>query len=397
MNFLYHKQILLGITGSVAAYKSADLVRKLREKGASVRVVMTENAARFITPLTMQAVSGFPVHDTLFDLHAEAAMGHIELARWADLVLIAPASADFIARLAEGRADDLLTTLCSATKAPIAVAPAMNQGMWKHTLTAANIATLQNHGIIILGPTEGSQACGDVGPGRMIEPIDIIASINLLLAKGELAGKKVLLTAGPTYEAIDPVRFITNGSSGKMGYALAASALSAGASVTLITGPVALTPPTRAAVIKVTSAAEMYNAVMEQIAYHDIFLSVSAVSDFRPNTPATQKIPKEDASLTLQLERTTDIIASVGALKNKPFLVGFAAETDNMIEHAKAKLQRKNMDMIIANDARSAIGHDENEVTVLTANQQITLPRTTKTKLAHELIAIIAKEINSRS
>jgi phosphopantothenoylcysteine decarboxylase / phosphopantothenate---cysteine ligase len=396
MNVLKGKQVLLGITGSVAAYKSADLVRKLREKGAIVRVVMTENATRFITPLTMQAVSGFPIHESLFDLHAEAAMGHIELARWADLVLVAPASAEFIARLAEGRADDLLTTLCSATKAPIAIAPAMNQGMWKHALTASNIAKLKTHGVAVLGPTEGSQACGDVGPGRMLEPSDIITALHPLLATGALAGQRVLITAGPTHEAIDPVRFITNGSSGKMGYALATAALEAGASVILITGPVALTPPHRTEVVKVINAAEMHQAVMERITESDIFLGVSAVSDFRPVAKATHKIPKENATLTLSLERTEDIIESIGKLQNKPFLVGFAAETENILEKAKAKLQRKNLDMIIANDATLAIGQDENEVTVLTPTKQTSLPRTTKTKLAHELIALIAKEVNQR-
>ena len=259
---LANKRILLGVTGSIAAYKSADLVRRLRDAGAIVRVAMTENAKRFITPLTMQAVSGFPVHDELFDLQAEAAMGHIELARWADVVLVAPATADFMARLAHGNADDLLTTLCLATRAPIAVAPAMNQGMWKHTLTQENLQVLQQKNIRILGPAEGSQACGDTGFGRMIEPVEIVEKVSDIFTTGAMAGLTVLVTAGPTHEAIDPVRFITNGSSGKMGYALAEAACEAGANVTLISGPTMLAAPARVEVIPVVTAQEMYEAVM---------------------------------------------------------------------------------------------------------------------------------------
>lgn len=396
--FLTNKQILLGVTGSIAAYKSADLVRRLREAGALVRVAMTENAKRFITPLTMQAVSGYPVHDDLFDLHAEAAMGHIELARWADAVLIAPATADFMARLAHGQADDLLTTLCLATPAPILVAPAMNQGMWKTAWTQDNFQSLQKKNVRILGPGEGSQACGDVGPGRMLEPADIVAKVSELFSTGLLAGCKVLITAGPTHEAIDPVRFITNGSSGKMGYALAEAAREAGAEVTLVSGPVHLPRPTHIDFISVVTAKEMYDAVMRKIAEHDIFLSVAAVSDYRCQTVAMQKIHKTTDTLSLSLERNPDIVASVGQLSPKPFIVGFAAETENVVEQAQAKRQRKKMDMIIANRVGAGIGmhSDENEVTVITANQALALPSAPKRKLGRQLITLIANEFKMR-
>lgn len=396
--FLANKRILLGVTGSIAAYKSADLVRRLREAGAHVRVAMTENAKRFITPLTMQAVSGFPVHDQLFDLQAEAAMGHIELARWADMVLIAPASADFMARLAKGNADDLLTTLCVATQAPIAIAPAMNQGMWKHGLTQENLNSLLRKGVHILGPAEGSQACGDVGPGRMIEPLDILSKINSLFSTGTLAGLKVLVTAGPTHEAIDPVRFITNGSSGKMGYALCEAAHEAGAQVTLISGPVSLPPPARIETENVVSADQMYEAVMRKITDYDIFLAVAAVGDYRCQSVAQQKIHKNETNLRLTLERTPDIVASVGQLSPRPFIVGFAAETENVTEQARAKRKRKNMDMIIANQVGGGrgMGSDENEVSVISTNSETNLPQAAKPKLARQLIALIADEFKKR-
>lgn len=397
--FLANKHILLGVTGSIAAYKSADLVRRLREAGALVRVAMTENAKRFITPLTMQAVSGFPVHDDLFDLQAEAAMGHIELARWADLVLIAPASADFMARLANGQANDLLTTLCLATQAPIAIAPAMNQGMWKHALTQDNLQRLKDKKVTILGPTEGSQACGDIGPGRLIEPSEIVEKINGLFTTGQLAGCNVLVTAGPTHEAIDPVRFITNGSSGKMGYALAEAAREAGANVTLISGPVSLLKPSRMECISVVSAQEMYEAVMKRVAKYDIFLAVAAVGDYRCQTVAEQKIHKHEAATQLLLERNPDIVGSVGQLSPKPFIVGFAAETENVIQQAQAKRIKKKMDMIIANRVGDGIGmgSDENEVTVLGQDSQITLLPTPKRKLARQLIDIIADEFKKQN
>lgn len=390
--FLAGKNVLLGITGSIAAYKSADLVRRLREVGANVRVAMTENSKRFITPLTMQAVSGNPVHEDLFDLHAEAAMGHIELARWADLILVAPASADFMARLADGNGHDLLTTICLATSAPIALAPAMNQGMWKHTMTQDNLQSLIQKGVQIFGPTEGSQACGDVGPGRMIEPAQIIEKANTLFATGALAGVNVLITAGPTHEHIDPVRYITNGSSGKMGYALAEAAREAGANVTLISGPVHLPKPSHMECIDVESAQEMYDAVMRKVDDCAIFLAVAAVSDYRAETIAPQKIHKNKATMQLTLERNKDIVASVSELPRHPFIVGFAAETEEVVQNARTKLKNKNMNIIIANRVSVGMGTDENEVTVLMKDEEVPLPTAPKKKLARELIAIIADE-----
>lgn len=398
MQFLANKQIVLGITGSIAAYKSADLTRRLREVGAKVRVVMTENAKRFITPLTMQAVSGYPVHEDLFDLRAEAAMGHIDLARWADAIVVAPASADFMARLVAGQANDLLTTLCLATRAPILLAPAMNQGMWQHVLTQDHLQTLQQKGIHILGTTEGSQACGDVGPGRMLEPVDIRDKLSALFCSGDLAGLNVVITAGPTHEAIDPVRFITNGSSGKMGYALAQAAREAGARVTLISGPVTLAKPDRIEYISVVDAQEMYAAVMRKMPKCDIFLAVAAVGDYRCQTVAEQKIHKTNDVIQLLLERNPDIVGSVGQLPDRPFIVGFAAETENLIQQAKDKRKRKNMDMIIANQVghHKGMGSDENAVVVIGAKGEIHLPATPKDKLAKQLIAMISEAFNRK-
>jgi phosphopantothenoylcysteine decarboxylase / phosphopantothenate---cysteine ligase len=388
---LANKQIILGVTGGIAAYKSADLARRLREAGGEVRVVMTASAKEFITPLTMQAVSGNPVHDDLFDLKAEAAMGHIELARWADVILVAPATADFMARLAKGEANDLLTTLCLASRAPIALAPAMNQGMWKNTLTQENLQALRDKKIHLLGPGEGSQACGDVGPGRMLEPLEIVARVAEIFASGSLAGQRVLINAGPTHEAIDPVRYLTNGSSGKMGYALAQAAFEAGAEVTLISGPVQLEKPTRVKCVDVISAQQMFDAVMEKIAEHDIFIAAAAVADYRCKTVADKKIPKQD-SVSLMLERNPDIVASVAAQNPKPFVVGFAAQTENLVAQAKEKMRAKNLDMIIANlvGGETGIGSDDNEVTVLWHAQQKKFPRLAKQKLARELIELIA-------
>lgn len=395
---LHNKRILLGITGSIAAYKSADLARRLREAGAIVRVAMTENAKRFITPMTMQAVSGNPVHDDLFDLEAEAAMGHIELARWADLILVAPASADLMARLTHGNANDLLTTLCLATRAPIALAPAMNQGMWKHTATQANRQVLTERGIYFFGPAEGSQACGDTGPGRMLEPDLIVEHAQRLFHTGLLAGRTVVITAGPTQEAIDPVRYISNHSSGKMGYALAEAARDAGANVVLISGPVALAPPRDMAMINVTTAQEMHQAVMANMTQADIFLAVAAVSDYCSQHIAPQKLKKESKTLTLTLERNIDIVAEVGILPEPPFIVGFAAETEQVIEHARAKRERKHMDMIIANQVGDGIGmgSDENSVTIITAQHEVNLPTMTKTQLAHKIVEHISSEFQKR-
>lgn len=395
---LEQKRILLGVTGGIAAYKSADLVRRLREAGAQVQVVMTENAQQFITPLTLQAVSGRPVRTHLFDPAAEAAMGHIELARWADLILVAPASADFIARLASGRANDLLTTLCLATQAPLLVAPAMNQVMWKNGLTQKNVQILRKQQIQILGPAEGNQACGEIGPGRLLEPVDLVKEVSAKFATGALAGLRVMITAGPTQEAIDPVRYLTNASSGKMGYALAEAAFEAGAEVILVSGPVHLTSTVFAQtdqvkLIPVVTAQEMYEAVLRQVKHCDIFLSVAAVADYRCKKIAAQKIHKEAATFSLELERTPDVVAEVAKLKKKPFIVGFAAETDNLLERAEAKKKRKGMDVIIANRVGQGLGfnEDENAVTVLWGEQKKNFARTSKQKLARQLVAWLGK------
>jgi phosphopantothenoylcysteine decarboxylase/phosphopantothenate--cysteine ligase len=392
---LHNKHILLGVTGGIAAYKSADLVRRLREAGASVRVVMTENAKRFITPLTMQAVSGLPVHEDLFDVQAEAAMGHIELARWAEMILVAPATADFIARLAQGLADDLLSTLCLATDAKIALAPAMNQMMWKNTITQSNMQALITRGIHVLDTAEGSQACGDVGPGRMLEPTVIVEKISPLFTTNILASKRVVITAGPTHEAIDPVRFISNPSSGKMGFAIAEAAAAAGAEVILISGPVNLATPKEVKRVDVVSADQMFSAVKKHSSSCDIFFGVAAVADYRSKEISKQKIHKTEATLTLSLERNSDIISDVAAQKKRPFIVGFAAETENVLASAKEKLQRKNLDIIVANKVGGELGFgsDENEATVLWKNGQRTFPRMSKQKLAQKLIELVVEKI----
>lgn len=395
--FLTNKQILVGVTGGIAAYKSADLVRRLRERGASVRVIMTEGAKQFITPLTMQAVSGNPVHDDLFDLKAEAAMGHIELARWADAILIAPATADFMAKLKGGEANDLLTTVCLAARAPIALAPAMNQGMWKHTQTQENLQALRVQGIAIFGPGEGSQACGDVGFGRMLEPLELADHLSALFNTTALTGKRIIITAGPTQEPIDAVRFIGNPSSGKMGYALAEAAMEAGAKVTLISGPVHLAKPSRIECIDVVTAEEMLTAVMSKVAECDIFIGAAAVADFRCKKIEQRKIPKQEVSLELMLEYTPDIIAEVAKLSPRPFVVGFAAETDNVIEKAQAKLSNKKMDMIVANPVNEqgiGFGGDENAVTVIWRDQQSQFSKMPKKKLARELVSLMAKVLS---
>lgn len=396
--FLSGKQVIVGVTGGIAAYKSADLVRRLRENGAIVRVVMTSHAKEFITPLTMQAVSGNPVHDELFDLTAEAAMGHIELARWADLIVVAPATANFMAKLVVGAANDLLTTLCIATKAPIAIAPSMNQGMWKNSVTQSNVQKLLERGIHLLGPAEGDQACGDVGPGRMLEPSEIIFSLTQILSTGALAGKKIVITAGPTREPLDPVRYISNGSSGKMGYALAEAALLRGAGVCLISGPVNLCAPDRAKTIYVTTADEMHQAVLNEIKECDVFISVAAVCDFRPKNFTSSKLPKTK-TLILELDGTIDIVADIAARNPRPFVIGFAAETDTVLEKAKLKLKNKKLDMIIANEVGEGIGIDSenNSVVAVWDDQEQTFPLMSKEKLASLLIDLIAKIISKSS
>lgn len=394
MGHLSNRHILLGVSGGIAAYKSAELVRRLQDHGAEVRVVMTRAAQEFITPLTLQALSGNPVHTELLDPAAEAAMGHIELARWADLVLVAPASADFIARLAHGHADDLLTTLCLATPAPIAIAPAMNQGMWRDPATHANIELLRSRDIACFGPADGSQACGDVGPGRMLEPDQLAAWAADLFPSRRLDGKRVLITAGPTREAIDPVRYISNHSSGKMGFALAQAAAEAGALVTLVAGPVALQTPERVTRIDVESAQQMFDTVMARTAQCDVFIAAAAVADYRPVQVVSDKIKKQNAELTLTLVCNPDIVATVAQSRPKPFTVGFAAETRNVREYARDKLERKNLDLIVANNvAEPGIGFnsDNNAVTVLWHSGELEIGERSKTLLARELILLIER------
>ncbi|MDX9873574.1 MAG: bifunctional phosphopantothenoylcysteine decarboxylase/phosphopantothenate--cysteine ligase CoaBC [Spongiibacteraceae bacterium] len=391
---LANRRILLGVTGGIAAYKSAELIRRLRDHGAEVRVVMTPAACEFITPLTLQALSGNPVHLDLLDPAAEAGMGHIELARWADAVLVAPASADFMARLAQGMADDLLTTLCLATAARIALAPAMNQGMWADPATAANVATLRERGIHLFGPAAGAQACGDIGPGRMLEPDQLVTETAALFQSRLLDGVRVTITAGPTREALDPVRYLSNHSSGKMGFALAAAAADAGAITTLIAGPVTLCTPERVQRIDVESAQQMYDAAMQQLASTDIFIAAAAVADYRPAQVAGQKIKKQSETLTIELVRNPDIVASVAAARPRPFTVGFAAETDALLDHARDKLERKRLDMLIANDVSvPGIGFnsDDNAVTVLWAQGELALAQCSKRQLATELVALVAR------
>jgi phosphopantothenoylcysteine decarboxylase/phosphopantothenate--cysteine ligase len=369
-------------------------VRRLRERGADVQVVMTASSRRFVTPLTFQAVSGRAVRADLWDPAAEAAMGHIELARWADLVLVAPATAGFIARLASGQADDLLTTLCLATDAPVAVAPAMNHVMWSNAATRANVATLVSRGVQMLGPSEGDQACGEVGPGRMLEPLELAErAARMVLRDGPLQGRRVLITAGPTRERIDPVRFISNRSSGKMGFAVAQAAREAGADVVLVSGPVSLPTPQGVRRVDVESAADMLAAVLRELQGTDIFISTAAIADYRPAQPAEQKIKKTSDTLDLNMERTIDVIATVAARPDRPFVVGFAAETESVEQHARAKLLKKNLDMIAANE----VGHDkafdceDNQLVVLWRNGREELGKASKVALARELVALIAK------
>jgi len=400
MSSLSHKNIVVGVTGGIAAYKTPDLVRRLRDNGAAVRVVMTANAEQFITALTLQAVSGHPVHKYLLDADTESGMGHIELARWADGILIAPATADFVARLAHGLADDLLTTLCLATQAPIAVAPAMNQQMWQNATTQNNIELLIQRGVAVFGPADGDQACGEVGPGRMLEPTELVVQMTALFQTGVLAGTKVVVTAGPTHEAIDPVRNITNRSSGKMGYAVALAAVEAGADVVLVSGPTHLPRPDRIRLISVTSALEMYEAVLSEVIDANIFIGVAAVADYRPTEMHNQKIKKQHDRLTLDLIRNPDILASVAELGNAPYTVGFAAETHNVENHAREKLLKKGIDMIAANQVGTTeigIGSDDNALTIIDRTSTTPLPRAPKNQLARTLILEIATRYRAKS
>ena len=412
MNNLTNKRILLGVTGGIAAYKSAELVRRLRDHGAEVRVVMTRGACEFITPLTMQALSGKEVHTELLDHAAESGMSHIALARWCDVVLVAPASANFIARLTQGMADDLLSTLCLATAAPVVIAPAMNQQMWSNPATQANIATLGQREIIIAGPGEGSQACGEVGPGRMLEPDQLISATGQIFSTGLLTDLKMVVTAGPTREAIDPVRYITNHSSGRMGYAVARAAAEAGADVTLVSGPVTIEAPHQVRHISVDTAEQMRDAVMSDITESDIFVAAAAVADYRCADVAEQKIKKKFDDLKLLLQKNPDILADVARLPEAPFTVGFAAETENLLDNARLKLKDKKLDMIAANQVGQDLGFnvEENTLQVFWQSgsqapenqtqenkaqgdqtlQHQTLERAPKERLARQLIQVIA-------
>ncbi|PCK30566.1 bifunctional phosphopantothenoylcysteine decarboxylase/phosphopantothenate--cysteine ligase CoaBC [Pseudoalteromonas piscicida] len=394
-----NKRLLLGISGGIAAYKCAELVRRLKDHHIDVKVVMTESAKHFITPLTMQAVSGEIVSDSLLDPQAEASMGHIEFAKWADLVLVAPATSNILAKMAMGIADDLLTTLLLATPAPVAVAPAMNQQMYAHLATQANINTLASRGVQIWGPGKGEQACGDVGAGRMLEPHELVELCVTALTPTPqiLAGKTVTITAGPTREALDPVRFITNHSSGKMGFSLAQAATALGATVNLIAGPVSLATPVGVARIDVESAAQMHQAALDYATKSDIFIGCAAVADYRAANVAEQKIKKQGDEMTLTLVKNPDIIASVAALsQSRPYTVGFAAETQNVAEYAQGKLVNKGLDMICANDVSDATGgfnSDNNALTLYWKKDRLELPFTSKKELALTVMQAIAEKI----
>ena len=388
--------IVLGITGGIAAYKAPDLVRRLRERGGDVQIVMTASAEEFVTGTALQAVSGRPIRSNLWDKEAEAAMSHIELARWADVVLIAPATAEVMARIVSGGAPDLLTTICLATEAPLAVAPAMNHVMWNNPATQANRKVLEERGVYILGPGVGSQACGETGAGRMLEPDAIATAVfDLGTSKGEglLAGKKVVITAGPTREPIDPVRYISNRSSGKMGYAMARAAIAQEAEVVLISGPVNLPEPAGAEVRSVLSAQDMYEAAHHAMEDADIFISAAAVADYRPADIKEQKIKKNDESMSIDLVRCPDILASVAALDAGPFTVGFAAETEKVDDYARAKLEKKKLDMIIANRVGDDCGFDtdDNSVSVFWSDGERRFPTARKSELARNLIELVAQ------
>ncbi|PSU98754.1 bifunctional phosphopantothenoylcysteine decarboxylase/phosphopantothenate--cysteine ligase CoaBC [Photobacterium kishitanii] len=395
MQTLAGKKILLGISGGIAAYKCAELTRRLIERGAQVQVVMTTAAQEFITPLTMQAVSGNPVSSSLLDPSAEASMGHIELAKWADLVLLAPATADLIARISAGMGNDLLTTLCLATNAPIAVAPAMNQQMYRNIATQENLATLQRRGFTLWGPASGEQACGDVGPGRMLEPMQLVHHCEDFFQTPDLSDLNIMVTAGPTREAIDPVRYLSNYSSGKMGFAIAAAAAKRGAKVTLISGPVNLATPAGVTRIDINSAIEMQQAALTHAVKNQIFIACAAVADFRPAQIAAQKMKKQPGNeeMAIQLVKNPDIVANVAALTDKrPFTVGFAAETQNVEHYARGKLATKNLDLICANDVSvqgQGFNSDTNALHLYWPNGDKALPLTTKADLGQQLVTEI--------
>ena len=396
---LSNKRIIVGVTGGIAAYKSAEIVRRLQDRGADVRVVMTPGAEEFIRPLTMQALSGHPVHCGLLDEKAEAGMGHIELARWADLLLIAPATADFIATMVHGRADNLLAAIYLATPALVAVAPAMNQGMWRHPASLDNVEKLNQRGVTIIGPDSGIQACGDTGPGRMEQPDTIINQASDMFTSKSLQGKKVVITAGPTREALDPVRYISNHSSGKMGYALATAALDAGANVVLISGPVNLSIPERCQYLSVISANDMLLASLKYAKKADIFIATAAVADYRAVSIAENKIKSDSDVLTINFEKNPDIVSTVATDNESLFVVGFAAESTDVENYAKGKLKTKGLNAIIANDiSRLDIGFnsDDNEVSWIDTDSSIAFSKRSKTQLSRDLIAQIAHKYNDQ-
>ncbi|MDD4916032.1 MAG: bifunctional phosphopantothenoylcysteine decarboxylase/phosphopantothenate--cysteine ligase CoaBC [Methylococcales bacterium] len=397
---MINKKILLGVCGGVAAYKSAELVRLLKKRGADVRVVMTGSALQFVTPLTFQALSGHPVHTTLLDAGQEQAMSHIHLARWADILVIAPVTANTLAKLANGLADDLLSTLYLAAECPVLIAPAMNQAMWRKAVTCENAARLQRHGVEFIGPEAGEQACGELGLGRMAEPETICARLLAGLQPGLLQGVRITITAGPTREPLDPVRFISNRSSGKMGYALALAAIDAGADVTLISGPVCLPAPAGSRLVMVETAQQMYDAVMAGIAQAEIFIGAAAVADYRPVQAQARKIKKGSDAGSIELQKNPDIIASVASLLSRPFTVGFAAETDDLEAYAIGKLRSKNLHMIAANRVGGMEGgfdSDRNALQVFWPDGRQTLSMTDKPHLARQLLELIAGQFHGQN
>lgn len=397
MTALADRHILLALTGGIASYKSIELCRLLVKAKANVRVVMTKGAQAFVTPLTLQAVSQNPVHSELLDESAESGMGHIELAKWAEFIIIAPASCHAIAKISHGLADDLLSTLCLASKAKLLVAPAMNQQMWLNSITQENVQRLRQHQVSILGPAEGEQACGDIGPGRMLEPLALFDLIKHAVSPKPLRGKTITITAGPTQEAIDPVRYISNHSSGKMGFAIAQAAACAGANVNLIVGPVALTTPLGVNRYDITSADEMLEQANLLAPESDIFVGAAAVADYKTHQPAKQKIKKSTHTISLELVKNPDIVGSISLLDNKPFMVGFAAETEALVDHAKQKLHNKQLDLIVANDVSQAgigFNSDDNAVTIISQHKIFEIKKTTKLAIAEQLIELIAELID---
>jgi phosphopantothenoylcysteine decarboxylase/phosphopantothenate--cysteine ligase len=392
MSDIQGRRVLLGVTGSIAAYKSPDIVRRLKDQGAEVRVVLTASAEKLVSPTVFQAVSGEPVRGDIWDEQAEAAMGHIELAKWADLILIAPATANLIAQLAAGSAENLLTTICLASEAPVTLAPSMNQAMWRDAATQANCDVLRKRNVMFIGPDDGEQACGDVGPGRMSEPANIVSRMARGGESGPFEGLRIMVSAGPTREAIDPVRFVSNRSSGKMGFALAKAAADAGAEVTLIAGPVSLPTPPRVERIDVETTQQMCDAALANIGDMDIYIGAAAISDYRPKQAAVQKIKKSADTFTLEMLKSPDLLATIAALEDCPFTVGFAAETEKLEQHATDKLKRKKLNMIVANlvGEKLCFDADDNEVIVLWQDGRLSLPKLSKQELARQLVDVVA-------